>query len=122
MTHSEQDRLDAMAEWVEQARTFLSAHPPGAEIAPADLEALLERRDALVTRIQAGGPLRRHEAEAALRLQILEEELQRRVQRDLERRRAELEELDKGMGQLQGYREEIKPAAPSDSRYIDTRS
>jgi len=122
VTHAEQDRMDAMGEWVEQARAFLAAHPPGGEIDPADLEALLERRDALVARIQAGGPLRRHEAEAALRLQILEEELQRRVQRDLERRRKELEDLDKGMGQLQGYREEIKPAPPRDSRYIDTRS
>ncbi len=122
MTHGEQDRLDAMAEWVDQARAFLAAHPPGAEIDPAHLEALLGQRDSLVARIQAGGPLRRHEAEAALRLQILEEELQRRVQRDLERRRKELEELDRGMGQLQGYREELKPSPPKDSRYIDTRS
>jgi hypothetical protein len=116
------DRLAALEEWIRLAQDFLTAFPHGTELDPELLATLLENRQGLMERIQAGGKLDRTEAQAALRLQILEEELQRRVQRDLERRRKELEELDRTSHALKGYAEELDKSTPRGPRFIDTRS
>lgn len=116
------DRQAALEEWIGLVREFLLAYPHGSELNPEVLNTLLERREILMPRLQAGGTFDRSEAEAALRLQILEEELQRRVQRDLERRRQELEELDRTGHALKGYGEELTKGPPPGSRFIDTRS
>lgn len=110
-------RLAAMEEWISLGKAFLLAHQPGQSLDPSALAELLRRREHLLGEIQTGESMDRAEAEAALRLRVLEEELLRRTELDLEHRRQELEELDQTRRALRGYGEEGPgPAA----RYIDT--
>ncbi|MFA7330400.1 MAG: hypothetical protein WC326_04925 [Candidatus Delongbacteria bacterium] len=122
MSAVDPDRLAALEEWLGLVREFLTAHPHGSELDPGTLSTLLERRELLLPRLQAGGKFERPEAEAALRLQILEEELQRRVLHDLERRRKEMADLDRTRHALKGYGEELGKSEPRPPRFVDTRS
>lgn len=114
-------RLAAMEEWIRLGSAFLQHCKTGEALDPEGLADLLTQRGELLGRIQTGGAMDWAEAEAALRLRVLEEELLRRTELDLERRRRELDALDQTRRALRGYGEEAEgPAAPS--RYIDTRS
>lgn len=114
-------RLAAMEEWIRLGSSFLQHCRAGEALDPDGLAELLTQRSRLLGCIQTGESMDREEAEAALRLRVLEEELLRRTEQDLERRRRELDTLDQTRRALRGYGEEAEgPAAPS--RYIDTRS
>lgn len=114
-------RLAAMEEWIRLGSAFLRAGRPGEALDPTALAELLRQREHLLGEIQTGEAMDRGEAEAALRLRVLEEELLRRTELDLERRRRELDELDQTRRALRGYGEDREgPASPA--RYVDTHS
>jgi hypothetical protein len=115
-------RLAALEEWIRLGRDFLLSQKPATELSSDALAALLRRRDALLGEIQSGGELDKAEADAVLRLQVLEAELLRRVEQDLERRRRELDELDQTRRALRGYAEEREGTVAKPARFIDTKS
>jgi hypothetical protein len=110
-----------MEEWIRLGSAFLQSAKVGEALDPEGLALLLLRRGELLDQIQTGESMDRAEAEAALRLRVLEEELLRRTEQDLERRRRELEALDQTRRALRGYGEERDATTPP-SRFIDTRS
>ena len=112
----------ALEEWARLVRDFLAGLKPGGEIAAEGLARLLERRAPLLSDLSGQEPFQPEEAELALRLQVLEEELQRRVEQDLARRRKSLDELNLTRQLLRGYAEDREGAAQRPSRFIDTRS
>ncbi|MDP2359894.1 MAG: hypothetical protein Q8O14_03970 [bacterium] len=114
-------RQAALEEWIALGRAFLLAHRPGAELDAQALTDLLQRRDELLPRIDRREPMDTAEAEAALRLKVIEEELVRRVEQDLERRRRELDELDQTRRLLHGYATERDDPAPP-ARFLDMKS
>lgn len=112
----------ALAGWARLVRDFLAGLTPGGEIAAEGLARLLERRAPLLPDLAGQEPFQPEEAELALRLQVLEEELQRRVEQDLARRRKSLDELNLTRQLLRGYAEDRESLAQRPSRFIDTRS
>lgn len=114
-------RLAALEEWIGLGRAFLRAHRPGTPLDQEAMAGLLRRREELLAVIGADEAPAVGEAEAALRLRVVEEELLRRVELDLARRRRELDELDQTRRLLRGYGEDREGPSPP-ARFIDTRS
>jgi hypothetical protein len=115
------ERRAALEEWIRLAHDFLGGLKSGQDIPAEALGRLLERRARLLDALEGGGALSADEAGLAHRLQVLEEELARRVDQDLARRRRDLDELDRTRRLLRGYAEGEAPRARP-SRFIDTKS
>ncbi len=116
------DRL--VDEWIRSAAAFLRDHPAGTVIHPDDLEKLISTREKMLAPIEARREELAARRELAARLMEVEQELERRVEEDLERRRADLDDMGRMRASLEAYRgsREDQRNLGRRSRYFDSRS
>ena len=116
------DRL--VDEWIRSAAAFLRDHPAGTVIHPEDLEKLISTREKMLAPIEARREELAARRELAARLMEVEQELERRVEEDLERRRADLDDMGRMRASLEAYRgsREDQRNLGRRSRYFDSRS
>jgi hypothetical protein len=114
----------AIADWVRLGERFLVQHAPGAVIDPGELEGLLKARDELLAVLSQPCPEDLDLGDLPERARLLDLELLRRVQLDIERRRTELGDLGRLSTALKGYAapQRGEEARRRSSRFIDTRS
>lgn len=111
-------------EWTGIVAAFLRENPPGRALDPVRLEELLTRRESLLAALDEQRAEIAQDGPLAARTFELEQELIRRVEDDLLRRRQELDDVGRARKALDSYR------GPRDdernrgriSRYFDSRS